>query len=307
MTVRQRGLTEQAATAAVDTACRLLRLSTICGQFPAIADAAEREQLTYRGFLAELLIAECEDRDRRRSERRIKAAGFPRSKWLKDFDFDANQHVEAATVNTLATSDWVRRGHPVCLIGDSGTGKSHLLIALGTEAAMAGFRVRYVLAAKLVNKLVEAADDKQLTKTIARYGRVDLLCIDELGYTELRQTRRRTAVPGPHRTRGEEQCRDRLQRVLLRLDQDLHRPEALRRDRRPTHLQRHHHRNRHRLLPPRPDPQPADQSRELTSTTLVRRAPPPADQGQIDPDPGPRKSAPALPTRPCGPLRPRQR
>jgi DNA replication protein DnaC len=71
------------------------------------------------------------------------------------------------------------------LIGDSGTGKSHLLIGLGTAAAMAGFRVRYVLAAKLVNELVEAADDKTLTKTIARYGRVDLLCIDELGYMEL--------------------------------------------------------------------------------------------------------------------------
>src|SRR3954452_2981981 len=50
---------------------------------------------------------------------------------------------------------------------------------------MAGFRVRYVLATKLVNELVEAADDKQLAKTIARYGRVDLLCIDELGYMEL--------------------------------------------------------------------------------------------------------------------------
>ena len=52
-----------------------------------------------------------------------------------------------------------------------GTGKSHLLIALGTEAAMAGFRVRYTLATKLVNELVEAADDRQLTKTINRYGR----------------------------------------------------------------------------------------------------------------------------------------
>jgi DNA replication protein DnaC len=56
--------------------------------------------------------------------------------------------------------------------------KSHLLIALGTEAAMAGFRVRYTLATKLVNELVEAADDRQLTKTINRYGRVDLLCVD---------------------------------------------------------------------------------------------------------------------------------
>ncbi|MDQ1041319.1 DNA replication protein DnaC [Streptomyces sp. V3I8] len=50
---------------------------------------------------------------------------------------------------------------------------------------MAGFRVKYVLATKLVNELVEAADEKVLTKTIARYGRGDLLCIDELGYMEL--------------------------------------------------------------------------------------------------------------------------
>jgi len=182
---RHRGLTEQAADAAIDSACRSLRLPTIRAQFEAAADAAEREQLTYRGFLAELMMAECEDRDRRRCERRIKAAKFPRQKLLKDFDFDANPNVEPAVIHTLAKCDWVRKGLPLCLIGDSGTGKSHLLIALGTEAALAGYRVRYVLAAKLVNELVEAADDKQLTKTIARYGRVDLLCIDELGYMEL--------------------------------------------------------------------------------------------------------------------------
>jgi hypothetical protein len=88
-------------------------------------------------------------------------------------------------INTLASCNWIRAGEPLCLIGDSGTGKSHLLIGLGTAAAQAGFRVRYVLASKLVNELVEAADERQLTKTIARYGRVDLLCIDELGYMEL--------------------------------------------------------------------------------------------------------------------------
>jgi DNA replication protein DnaC len=186
MTVqRTRGLTDQAADAAVDTACRVLRLPTVRAEFPAIADAAEREHLTYRGFLAELLMAECDDRDRRRSERRAKAAGFPRQKLLKDFDFTANPAIEPAVIHTLATCDWIRKGLPLCLIGDSGTGKSHLLIGLGTEAALAGFRVRYTLAAKLVNELVEAADDKQLTRTIARYGRVDLLCIDELGYMEL--------------------------------------------------------------------------------------------------------------------------
>ncbi|MEV6400223.1 IS21-like element helper ATPase IstB [Streptomyces sp. NPDC051907] len=182
---RQRGLTEQAATAAIDQACRMLRLPTIRSQFPELAETAGREQMSYLGFLSELLLAECDDRARRRSERRIKAAGFPRDKSLRKFDFDANPNIDPAMVHTLAKCEWIKKGLPLCLIGDSGTGKSHLLIALGTEAAMAGHRVKYVLATKLVNELVEAADEKQLTKTIARYGRVDLLCIDELGYMEL--------------------------------------------------------------------------------------------------------------------------
>ena len=138
-----------------------------------------------RGTTSDRRFRDGDDRDRRRSERRIKAAGFPRQKWLTDFDFDANPNISSAMVNNLATCGWVRNGEPLCLIGDSGTGKSHLLIGLGAAAVMAGFRVRYVLAAKLVNELVEAADDKILNKTIARYGRVDLLCIDELGYMEL--------------------------------------------------------------------------------------------------------------------------
>ncbi|KPI32883.1 IstB domain protein ATP-binding protein [Actinobacteria bacterium OV450] len=182
---RQRGLTEQAATAAADQACRMLRLPTIRSKFPELAATAEREQMSYLGFLSELLLAECDDRGRRRSERRIKAAGFPRDKSLRKFDFDANPNIDAAMIHTLAKCERIKKSLPLCLIGDSGTGKSHLLIALGTEAAMAGYRVKYVLATKLVNKLVEAADEKQLTKTIARYGRVDLLCIDELGYMEL--------------------------------------------------------------------------------------------------------------------------
>jgi len=175
---RRRGMTEQAADAAVDSACRQLRLPTVRSRVGEMLTAAEKEQLTYRGFLAELLLAECDDRARRRSARRVKAAGFPRDKWVGDFDFGANPTVNPATIHKLATADWVRAGHPLCLIGDSGTGKSHLLIALGTAAAEAGYRVKYTLATKLVNELVEAADERQLAKTIARYGRVDLLCID---------------------------------------------------------------------------------------------------------------------------------
>jgi DNA replication protein DnaC len=178
---RQRGLTEQAADAAIDTACRMLRLPSIRNEFSDIADRAVKDQMTYRGFLAELLMAECDDRARRRSERRIKAAGFPREKSLRTFDFDANPNIDPATIHTLASCEWIKKSQPLCLIGDSGTGKSHMLIALGTEAAMKGYRVRYTLA----TKLVKAADEKQLNKTITRYGRVDLLCIDELGYMEL--------------------------------------------------------------------------------------------------------------------------
>lgn len=68
----------------------------------------------------------------------MKAAGFPREKWSADFDFDANPNINPAKIHTLDTSGWVNKGQPVCLIGDSGTGKSHLLIGLGTAAAEAG-------------------------------------------------------------------------------------------------------------------------------------------------------------------------
>lgn len=181
----RRGVSEQAATAAIDSGTRMLRLPTIRDQFEEVAAAAQREQLSYLGFLAELVMAECDDRDRRRAARRIHDAGFPRSKRIDEFDFDANPSINPAVVHQLATCDWIKAGHPLCLIGDSGTGKSHLLIALGTAAAEAGYRVRYMLASKLVNELVEASDEQQLSKKIARYGRVDLLCLDELGYMEL--------------------------------------------------------------------------------------------------------------------------
>jgi len=175
----------QPSEQAIDAASRLLRLPTMRERYAEIADAAGREQLSYRAFLAELLLAECDDRDARRALRRIHEAGFPRTKTLADFDFNANTAINPATINTLAGCGWISKGQSLCLIGDSGTGKSHLLIGLGTAAAQQGHRVRYVLAAKLVNELVEAADERQLSRTIARYGRVDLLCLDELGYLEL--------------------------------------------------------------------------------------------------------------------------
>ena len=71
------------------------------------------------------------------------------------------------------------------LLGDSGTGKSHLLIGLGMAACERGLAVRYVTAAGLVNELAEAADERSLSRLVGRYGRLDLLCLDELGYVHL--------------------------------------------------------------------------------------------------------------------------
>ena len=178
-------LTDTAADAAIDQACRILRLPTIRDRHGEIAAAAARQQAGYKGFLVELLSIECDDREQRRKARLVREAAFPRPKRLEDFDYAANPNVPAALIATLAKGAWVAAGQPCCLIGDSGTGKSHLLIGLGTAAAETGYRVRYVTAAALVNELVEAADDKTLSRTIARYGRVDLLCLDELGYLEL--------------------------------------------------------------------------------------------------------------------------
>ena len=78
-----------------------------------------------------------------------------------------------------------RPGDPVVLLGDSGTGKSHLLIGLGMAACEQGRAVRYTTCAALVNELVEAADERRLSRLVARYGRLDLLCLDELGYVQL--------------------------------------------------------------------------------------------------------------------------
>ena len=85
----------------------------------------------------------------------------------------------------LERGEWIAQGEPVVLLGDSGTGKSHLLIGLGMAACQRGLRVRYTTAAQLVNELAEAADERTLSRVVARYGRLDLLCLDEFGYVHL--------------------------------------------------------------------------------------------------------------------------
>jgi DNA replication protein DnaC len=178
-------VTEQAAALTIADACRALRLPTVREQAAPLAEAAVRERLTHRAYLAEVLSAELDDRDARRRERRIVEAHFPRLKRLAEFELAAAPTIEPAMLAALERGEWIAAGEPLVLLGDSGTGKSHLLIGLGIAACERGLRVRYVTAAALVNELAEAADERMLSRLVARYGRLDLLCLDELGYVHL--------------------------------------------------------------------------------------------------------------------------
>jgi len=178
-------MSDTAASAAIGAATRELRLPVIRSDAERLADSAQRTQQSYLAFLAEILSAEVDERVERRRQRRIHEAKFPRTKRLTDFNLDAAPSVNAATIATLATGTYLDAGEPVVLLGDSGTGKSHLLIGLGIAACEQGRRVRYATTAQLVNELAEAADERRLSRIVARYGRLDLLCLDELGYVQL--------------------------------------------------------------------------------------------------------------------------
>jgi len=178
-------LSEPAAQAAIAAATKLLSLPTIRDEHARIAAAAARERLSHNAFLAEVLTAECDDRHARRRIRRVNDAKFPRTKRLEDFDLTCLPDLPPATLAHLASGAWIDAGEPLVLLGDSGTGKTHLLIALGTAAAEQGRRVRYVTTAALVNELTEAADDRRLTRLVARYAALDLLVLDEVGYVSL--------------------------------------------------------------------------------------------------------------------------
>jgi DNA replication protein DnaC len=177
--------TDDASLAAIDAATRELHLPGIRDHADRLAAQAQRTKATYLGFLADILGVELDDRAERRRTRRIHEARFPRLKRLADFNFDAAPTINPATIATLAAGGYLDTGDPLVLLGDSGTGKTHLLIALGVAACEQGRRVRYATCAQLVNDLVEAADERRLTRLVARYGRLDLLLIDEVGYVQL--------------------------------------------------------------------------------------------------------------------------
>jgi len=171
--------------ATIGQQCKVLHLPAVAAQCAQLAEQAVRERRTHLGFLEALLQAELEEREQRLIERRIREAHLPRMKTLAEFDFARNPKVSAQLIHELAQGGYIGRAEPVIFIGDSGTGKTHLLTGLAVAACQQKRRVRFATAAALINELVEAKHQLQLGRALARWARYDLIALDEVGYVPL--------------------------------------------------------------------------------------------------------------------------
>jgi DNA replication protein DnaC len=136
----------------------------------------------YEEYLLRLTDLEVAQRSANALTARIKAAGFPVLKDLDTYDFSAMPSVPKAKIVELARGEWIEQKFNLCLLGNAGTGKTHLAIALGQAACRAGQRVRFFTAAALVNALEEAQKQYRLERFLGQLDKLDLLAIDELGY-----------------------------------------------------------------------------------------------------------------------------
>jgi DNA replication protein DnaC len=159
-----------------------LRLPTIHAEFEKLAREAATEDRSYAQYLMHLTELEVAARQSNALASRIKQAGFPVHKDLDSFDFTAVPALNKQQVLELTRGQWIEQHYNVCLIGNAGTGKTHVATALGLAACRLGKRVRFFTAANLVNRLEEAQKQYQLDRLLSRLDKVDLLLVDELGY-----------------------------------------------------------------------------------------------------------------------------
>ena len=137
---------------------------------------------SYDDFLIALLRMELDSRMESSRRRKIKAADFPFMKTIDELDFSRFEHVAEAFIHELASCDFISKRQNIVMIGNPGTGKTHLSIALGIKACMNGINVKFYTAANLSNELIEAQEYKKLIKLEKRLAKVELLIIDELSY-----------------------------------------------------------------------------------------------------------------------------
>ena len=171
----------------LETALRRLRLSAIRHLAPELLVTAKTQRWSPEEFLRTLLEAEIASRDASNAAARLKLAGFPVSKTLEEFDVTASS-VPRATFDYLVSLEWIRAAENLCLVGPAGTGKSHLLVALGHEAIKHGFKVRYFAAPALIETLYRGLADNSVGRVIDAVLRADLILIDEIGFAPMDDT-----------------------------------------------------------------------------------------------------------------------
>ena len=177
--------TSKMQSAVIRELCKPLRLPTVAAQAMRLAEQAAKEKQSPLSFLEALLSAEVEEREQNAVGRRIKEAHFPKVKSLEEFNFQEAQHLPVTLIRHLADGGYIGKTEPVLFLGDTGTGKTHLATPLGVAACRQRRRVRFTTAAEMVNELVEARHNNELSRVTARWTRYELLVIDEMGYVAL--------------------------------------------------------------------------------------------------------------------------
>jgi DNA replication protein DnaC len=170
------------ATVLLEHYLKQLKLPSILREHEKMAVVCEKERADYQTYLLRLMEQEAHDRERRAAERRVKAAKFPILKTLDTFDFRAQPSINQERVRELIRGEYIDRHENVLLIGNSGTGKTHLATALGFAACQQGYKVRFFTATGLVTQLLERREDRELERFQRQLERMDLILLDELGY-----------------------------------------------------------------------------------------------------------------------------
>jgi len=171
----------------LDAALRRLRLRAMRTMAPELLVVAKTQRWRPDEFLRTLVEAELASRDASNTAGRMKTAAFPVAKSLDEFDVAASS-VPRATFDYLVSLEWVEAKENLCLVGPAGTGKSHLLVALGRHAVEAGKRVRYFSATDLVETLYRGLADNSVGRVIEAILRADLILIDEIGFAPMDDT-----------------------------------------------------------------------------------------------------------------------
>jgi DNA replication protein DnaC len=168
--------------AALDRDLAELRLLEIARSYREVLDEAARRGNSMLEVLATLIGMEQTARKQRALERRLHQARLPKLKTLADYDFNFPKRVPKAAILRLFDCDFIERYGCAVMIGPTGTGKSHLLTALGYTAAERGYSVRHTRAVDMINHLITAQISGLLGKALRTYTRPNLLLLDELGY-----------------------------------------------------------------------------------------------------------------------------